>query len=85
MKNMLSAGFCKKVHIIHEDDLCHFLLPGFEQGLPDEFQMGSASVDELVSNFVAFRMFVEAETRERVPNQAHNRLLYRRPSMKVEQ
>lgn len=76
MQKMLSPSFCKKVHIIQEHELDRFLLPGFEQGLPDELQQGCASANELVADFVAFRMFVEAETRERCPSNSYNRLFY---------
>ena len=81
MKKMLSPNFRKKVHMIREEALDRFLLSGFEQGLPDEFRAGCACVDQLVSDFVAFRMFVEAETRERVPIKKNSQLLYHpRPS-----
>ena len=69
--------------MIREEALDRFLSPGFEQGLPDEFRAGCACVDQLVSDFVAFRMFIEAETRERVPMRNNSQLLYHpRPSVK---
>ena len=57
---------------MREEALSLFLRPGFERYLPDEFEHGQVVVDDLVQDFVAFRMFVEAETRERVPK-SHNR------------
>jgi hypothetical protein len=45
-----------------------YLKPGFEEYLPDESKLGQAKVDALVNDFIAFRMFLEAETRDRVPD-----------------
>lgn len=67
VKPMLSPCFQRKVHIVQESQLNVFLCPGFEDFLPaSEFQKGRVSVDDLVMDFIAFRVFLEAETRERI-------------------
>jgi hypothetical protein len=68
MKPMLSTAFRKKVHMVSEDCLGMYLKPGFEEYLPAEFRAGHVNVDDLVNDFIAFRMFIEAETRDRVPD-----------------
>ena len=62
----LKPEFRKKVQMIHEDSLNRLFKPGFEAYLPDDLKAGTASTDDLVNDFIAFRMFLEAETRERL-------------------
>ena len=68
LKPRLQPSFRERVCLISEYDLGTFLDSGYEEHLPSELSLGSANADELVRNFVCFRMFVEAETRERIPN-----------------
>ena len=60
MKPMLGVGFTRKVFIIAHEELDHFLQPGFEQYLPDEFG-GDCDTATLVHDFIAYRLAVEEE------------------------
>jgi hypothetical protein len=62
MKPMLSSTFQRKVHMISEDELGFFFKQGYERFLPDEFLEGEASTDQLVEDFIAYRMAVEVAT-----------------------
>ena len=59
MKPMLTKDFRKKVHVIKEDKLSDFLEPGYENFLPDELQCGTVSTDDIVSDFIKYRKFME--------------------------
>lgn len=75
MKPMLAPSFRKKVHMIPEKDLMKFLQPGFEKHLPDEFAQGRNSVEQLASDYVTFRRYVEDKAGSRMPCEAHTSLL----------
>jgi len=60
MKRMLTADFRKKVHMIPGDRLSEFLEEGFEEYLPDDLASGKASIDDMVTDFVAYRNFIES-------------------------
>jgi len=60
MKRMLTADFRKKVYMIPGDRLCDFLEEGFEEFLPEDIALGKASIDDMVSDFVAYRKFIES-------------------------
>lgn len=62
MKPMLAKDFQKKVHMIPASRLADFLAKGYEQYLPDELEGGTASADDVVKEFVAYRKTVEAGT-----------------------
>jgi hypothetical protein len=61
MKPMLSPQFRKKVYMIPEAELKHHMAVGYENFLPDELSSGRADTDSIVSDFVDYRMFVEAQ------------------------
>lgn len=65
MKPMLGVGFRRKVHMIPEDRLKDFMEPGFETHLPDELEIGKASVATLVEDFIKFRKYVEEASLDR--------------------
>jgi len=60
MKSMLAADFRKKVHMIPGHRLSEFLEEGFEEYLPDKIASGKAPTDAMVSDFVAYRKFIES-------------------------
>lgn len=67
IKPRLAPEILAKIHIMpDEQGLSALLQPGCEPHLPNELEMGRINLDDLVHDFVAFRLFVEAETRERV-------------------
>jgi len=59
MKPMLSRTFRQKVHMIPEKDLGKFLARGYEQCLPDEFVSGKSDTNQLVQDFVTYRLALE--------------------------
>ena len=75
MKPMLNPGFRRKVHMIAESELGRFLEPGFEQHLPNEFQGGQVSLDDLARDFVLYRRYVEEQTHCRKPCKENMQLL----------
>eukprot|EP00568_Trieres_chinensis_P005759 CAMPEP_0183292292 /NCGR_PEP_ID=MMETSP0160_2-20130417/1398_1 /TAXON_ID=2839 ORGANISM="Odontella Sinensis, Strain Grunow 1884" /NCGR_SAMPLE_ID=MMETSP0160_2 /ASSEMBLY_ACC=CAM_ASM_000250 /LENGTH=298 /DNA_ID=CAMNT_0025453219 /DNA_START=10 /DNA_END=906 /DNA_ORIENTATION=+ len=61
MKTMLSKDFQKKVHMIPASELSKHLEKDCEENLPDDIQCGKASTDDIVSDFVAFRKYMESK------------------------
>jgi hypothetical protein len=59
MKPMLSSKFVQKVHMISETELPRFLKPGYVTYLPDEFQGGQVSLNDLARDFVSYRALME--------------------------
>lgn len=59
MKPMLAPDFRKKVHMIPEAKLTEFLMEGYESFLPDDMECGTASMDDIVEDFIKFRKYVE--------------------------
>lgn len=59
MKPMLAEDFRKKVHMIPCSQLTDHLEPGFEAKLPDDIEIGQAETHAMVSDFIAYRNFVE--------------------------
>jgi len=59
MKPMLSADFQKKVFIIPEVQLSKYLEEGYEDKLPDDIKCGSLDTEQMVSDFIAYRKYVE--------------------------
>jgi len=69
MKPMLSSSFRRKVHMIPETKLHKYLAPGYEKYLPDEFATGKCRTDQLVLDFVEYRMALESVTSSATNNQ----------------
>ena len=61
MKPMLAADFRKKVHVIPEAVLSKFLMEGYEAYLPDDAATGKAPSDELVADFIKYRIYAERQ------------------------
>uniref|UniRef100_A0A6U2FXP7 CRAL-TRIO domain-containing protein n=1 Tax=Pseudictyota dubia TaxID=2749911 RepID=A0A6U2FXP7_9STRA len=59
MKPMLAADFRKKVHMIPCSQLNDHLEDNFVDKLPDDIDIGKADTQAMVSDFVAYRKFVE--------------------------
>jgi len=61
IKPMLFSNFRQKVHLIKEDQLSSFLMPGYETYLPDDMGAGTVSTGELVADFFKYRQYVEEQ------------------------
>jgi len=61
MRPMLSDDFAKKVHVIQGSALPEFMEDGFESYLPDDMETGKVDADAIVSDFIAYRKFVEVK------------------------
>uniref|UniRef100_A0A7S1VJ89 CRAL-TRIO domain-containing protein n=1 Tax=Grammatophora oceanica TaxID=210454 RepID=A0A7S1VJ89_9STRA len=59
MKPMLAPDFRKKVHMISADKLEDFFDKDSLQYLPDEFEGGKVSTEDIAKDFVAYRKKVE--------------------------
>jgi hypothetical protein len=70
MKPMLSSNFQRKVHMVAEDELGFFFKQGYEKYLPDEFVEGEASTDQIVEDFITYRMAVEEATGKASPKKS---------------
>lgn len=59
MKPMLAPSFRKKVKICQEHKISKYLQDDFEQYLPDDMQSGRVDTNTIVTDFIAYRRFVE--------------------------
>mmetsp|Transcript_22805 Transcript_22805/g.63420 ORF Transcript_22805/g.63420 Transcript_22805/m.63420 type:complete len:283 (+) Transcript_22805:61-909(+) len=59
MKPMLAKDFRQKVFMIKQEALSDHLMQDFEELLCDDIAVGKAKTDDIVSDFVKYRKFVE--------------------------
>ncbi|KAL3911143.1 MAG: hypothetical protein SGILL_007399 [Bacillariaceae sp.] len=59
MKPMLLPSFRRKVKIVKEDAIGKYLQADYLDFLPDDMSTGSVPTDELVSDFITYRRYVE--------------------------
>lgn len=59
MKTMLSRPFQRRVRMIHESELGEYLCDNYRDFLPEELGGGTVPTDDLVADFVAYRLCYE--------------------------
>lgn len=59
MKGMLSEEFAQKVHMIPESELSEHLMEGYQAYLPNDMATGTVDTDELVTDYVQYRVLLE--------------------------
>lgn len=64
MQQMLSADFCKRIHMIPASDLYKYLEPGYKMYLPDDMEGGRARTKDIVHDFLTYRTFIEGGSME---------------------
>lgn len=61
MKKMMTQEFRKRVRMISSEELCIYLGDDYSCFLPDEMNVGKSHTDGIVSDFIAYRKFVESD------------------------
>ena len=59
MRPMLAPSFRKRVKICPESKIAKYLAPDFREFLPDDMSSGTASTDDMVKDFLKYRVSVE--------------------------